>query len=256
MTKTRPRITAAIQSQPGRLTRSSRCRSVGRRRRGPRSTVSGKRDARGRGHGRGHGCTRKMMLRPVRGPYAAAKLSVKSPMPVRTPSGRVGAYPRAGVGLFRRSTAADPGPGPALCRAGKAREGGSLRCVCRVDPLVGASDERAQAGEPGSRAAGETEAGSTCGQGPPRAGPGHPRRDCCGAKHRHRGRDEARIDRRLRTHIAGRAGGLDAAVPGVAERVDAEGDQPGGDDPEQERAVGGWASFASAPSRPTALFGL
>ena len=65
MIKTRARIAAAIQSQPGRPTRSSRCRSVGRRRRGPRSTVSGKRGARGRGHGRGHGCTRRMLVRSV-----------------------------------------------------------------------------------------------------------------------------------------------------------------------------------------------
>ena len=62
MTKTTARITAAIQSQPGRPTRSSRCHRVGRRRRGPWSTVSGKRGARGRGRGRGHGSTRRMML--------------------------------------------------------------------------------------------------------------------------------------------------------------------------------------------------
>ena len=65
MIRTRVRIAAAIQSQRGRLTRSSRCRSVGRRRRGPWSTVSGKRGARGRGHGRGHGCTRRMLVRSV-----------------------------------------------------------------------------------------------------------------------------------------------------------------------------------------------
>jgi hypothetical protein len=40
-----------------------------------------------------------------------------------------------------------------------------------------------------------------------------------------------------RVHLAPGAGALDAAVAGVAERVDAEGDQPRGDDPEQERAV-------------------
>ncbi len=62
MTKTTERITAAIQSQPGRPIRTSRCHRVGRRRRGPSSTVSGKRVARRRGHGRGHGSTRRMMF--------------------------------------------------------------------------------------------------------------------------------------------------------------------------------------------------
>ena len=48
----------------------------------------------------------------------------------------------------------------------------------------------------------------------------------------------------------------DPSITGVAQRVDRERDEARGDDSEQKRAIGVVASFASAPSRPTALFGL